>query len=182
MTTTRNFLTLLTLVLVSLTTTLACSSTRSARSQIEDGVITSKVKAKLAADPMVNPFQIDVDTVDGVVTLSGRVRKPAPKQHAGELALSVSGVRKVENSIEISSTAIGIREKLSDSTITAKIKAKLASDPEVDPFNVDVDTWDGVVTLSGVVAKASARREAEKLARDTHGVRDVRNQIRVQLN
>lgn len=174
-------ITILSVLVLTLSISWACSSTRSVGTQMDDGAITSKVNAKLAADPMVNPFNIDVDTVDGVVTLRGKVEKQEAKQHASELALSVSGVKKVENSIEVSTAKTGMREKISDSAITAKIKTKLASDPEIDPFNIDVDTSDGVVTLSGIVAKSSARSEAEKLARDTNGVQDVDNQIKVQV-
>jgi hyperosmotically inducible protein len=158
----------------------ACSSTRTVGSQMDDGLITSKVKSKIAADPIVNPFNIDVDTVDGVVTLRGKVEKTGAKQHAGEIALTVSGVKRVNNDITVAGSSATARRRLSDSAITSKVKTKLAADPEIDPFNIDVDTADGVVTLSGVVAKASARAEAEKLARATRGVKDVRNEIVVR--
>lgn len=70
-------------------------------------------------------------------------------------------------------------EAVDDAAITAKVKSKLAADPEINPFNIDVDTRDGVVTLSGTVEKAEARSEAEDLARGTDGVRRVVNNIQV---
>jgi len=168
------------LAALAVATTLACSSTRTVTAQWDDGTINSKVKSKLAADPMVNPFNIDVDTIDGVVTLSGKVEKTSARQRAGELALSTSGVKRVNNDIEVASESASVKSRLSDSTITSKIKTKFAADPEIDPFNIDIDTADGVVTLSGIVAKSGAREEAEKLARDTKGVKDVRNRIEVR--
>ena len=158
----------------------ACSSTRTVGRQMDDGLITSKVKSKLAADPMVNPFNIDVDTVDGVVTLRGKVEKTGAKQHAGEIALTVGGVKRVNNDIVVSGSSDTFKRRLSDSAITTKIKTKFAADPEIDPFNIDVDTANGIVTLSGVVAKKHARAEAERLARDTKGVKSVRNEIVVK--
>jgi hyperosmotically inducible protein len=66
-----------------------------------------------------------------------------------------------------------------DAAITAKVKAKLAADPEVHAIDIDVDTSDRVVTLSGSVEVAAHSAEAEKLARTTAGVRGVINRISV---
>jgi osmotically-inducible protein OsmY len=64
-----------------------------------------------------------------------------------------------------------------DAAIGAKVKAKLAADPEVAAIHIDVDTLDHVVTLSGRVASIAVRDEAEKLARGTEGVRSVVNNL-----
>src|SRR5215218_6355483 len=63
--------------------------------------------------------------------------------------------------------------------ITAKVKAKLIADPEVNALHIDVDTLDGRVTLSGKVASAELKAEAEKLASRTEGVKEVVNRIQV---
>ncbi|HEX2223500.1 MAG TPA: BON domain-containing protein [Thermoanaerobaculia bacterium] len=70
-------------------------------------------------------------------------------------------------------------EQIDDAGITAAVKAKLAADGDINPFNIDVDTVDGVVTLTGKVAQAEARSKAESLARDTDGVKRVNNLITV---
>lgn len=66
-----------------------------------------------------------------------------------------------------------------DAEITAKIKAKLTADPEVNPFRIDVDTVNGRVTLNGVVRTEGQRDEAEKHARNTEGVVEVVNLLKV---
>lgn len=66
-----------------------------------------------------------------------------------------------------------------DVEITAKVKTKLAADPEINPFRIDVDTVDGRVTLSGTVRTERQREEAETLARGTEGVSEVRNLLEV---
>lgn len=66
-----------------------------------------------------------------------------------------------------------------DNVITTKVKTKLAADPQVNPFNISVTTNEGVVTLTGRVKEARQRTEAEKLARDTEGVKGVNNLIKV---
>jgi hypothetical protein len=79
----------------------ACSSTRSAGEQIDDNWILTKVKSKLTGDGDINPFNIDVDVLDGVVTLSGKVKKEEAKEGAERHAESTKGVKQVINKIEV---------------------------------------------------------------------------------
>jgi hyperosmotically inducible protein len=79
----------------------ACSSTKSAGTQVDDAAITTKVKAKLAADGDINPFNIDVDTNEGVVTLQGRVAKEEARTKAEQLARETEGVRRVINLVKV---------------------------------------------------------------------------------
>ena len=64
--------------------------------------------------------------------------------------------------------------------ITARIKSKMALDEIVEAADIDVDTDDGVVTLSGTVASASERERALQLARETQGVASVVDRLRVR--
>jgi hyperosmotically inducible periplasmic protein len=66
-----------------------------------------------------------------------------------------------------------------DAGITTNVKTKLAADDTVKAYQVDVDTRNGVVTLSGTVENAAAKDQAIQIARGTDGVRDVIDQIRV---
>jgi osmotically-inducible protein OsmY len=79
----------------------ACSSNRTTGSQIDDAAITAAVKAKLATDGDINPFNIDVDTNEGVVTLQGRVEKEAARTKAEQLARETDGVRRVINLVKV---------------------------------------------------------------------------------
>ncbi len=72
-----------------------------------------------------------------------------------------------------------VGEQVDDAGITSRVKAKLTADMEINSFNIDVDTVDGVVTLTGKVAEAQARSKAEQYARDTNGVKRVNNLITV---
>jgi osmotically-inducible protein OsmY len=79
----------------------ACSSTKSAGTQVDDAAITATVKAKLAADGDINPFNIDVDANEGVVTLQGRVAKEEARTKAEQLARNTDGVTRVINLIKV---------------------------------------------------------------------------------
>jgi hyperosmotically inducible protein len=79
----------------------ACSSTRTPGEQLDDAAITSQVKAKFTADGDINPFNIDVDTNEGVVTLQGRVEKQEARTKAERLARETDGVRRVINLITV---------------------------------------------------------------------------------
>ena len=63
---------------------------------MSDAMITTKVKAKLAADDMVKAMDIDVDTESAEVSLSGTVASDTVRDRAVELAESVDGVASVD--------------------------------------------------------------------------------------
>jgi hyperosmotically inducible protein len=71
------------------------------RDVLDDATVTTRVKARLVADPEVNAFHIDVDTVDGRVTLNGKVASEVQRREAGELASRTEGVISVVNLIQV---------------------------------------------------------------------------------
>jgi osmotically-inducible protein OsmY len=66
-----------------------------------------------------------------------------------------------------------------DAGVTTSVKSRLAADQTVKAYQIDVDTHDHVVTLSGEVDSAVARERAVALARQTEGVNSVVDNIRV---
>ena len=69
---------------------------------------------------------------------------------------------------------------IDDSTITAKVKSKLFDDPKTSGFSIKVETYHGVVQLSGFVDSQAEAYRAEKLARGVAGVKKVRNDVIVK--
>jgi osmotically-inducible protein OsmY len=76
-------------------------------------------------------------------------------------------------------STVGAKRQMKDSEITASVKTRLAADPDVAAINIDVDTLEGTVTLSGRVASDKERQEALDLARGTEGVRKVVDNLKV---
>jgi len=71
-------------------------------------------------------------------------------------------------------------EVVTDAAITSAVKTKLLGDPDVKGLNIDVDTSNGVVTLTGVVHTAAERTEALRLTRETSGVKNVKNNLKLE--
>jgi hyperosmotically inducible protein len=66
-----------------------------------DAGITAKVNAGLAADKDLSAVKINVDTKEGVVTLTGPAPTPAAKDRAGEIAKNVQDVKSVNNQLTV---------------------------------------------------------------------------------
>ena len=169
---------------------LACSAVIAvACGPARDASVTSSVKAKLAADDTVKAYTIDVDTTNGVVTLTGTVATAAEETQALEIARTTEGVTEVQDQIDVvpsqaSNTAgsvIGdIETAAGDAGVTAAVKAKLLADDQVGGLRIDVDTDAGVVTLTGTVRSADERTRALDIARQVEGVRDVSDRLTVR--
>ena len=150
--------------------------------QSTDAGITGIIKTKLAADDRVRASEINVDTTNGVVTLTGNVDSQEARDQAMKLARETSGVRDVKDMISVrvgsgtgdapdpSRTA---GERIDDAGITMRVKARLLDDPVVKGLQIDVDTRDGVVFLTGSVPGDAERKQAIELARTTEGVKNV---------
>ena len=77
------------------------------------------------------------------------------------------------------STASKAKTYASDAAITSELKAKFLAEKGLDSMDIKVKTDKGVVTLRGQVLKESQSRTAERIARETNGVRSVANKISV---
>ena len=72
-----------------------------------------------------------------------------------------------------------IGETIDDTTITTRVKTAMLNDPAVGGLSIDVDTYKGVVTLSGRVKTPAERDQAMALARKTEGVTEVKDALQV---
>jgi osmotically-inducible protein OsmY len=72
-----------------------------------------------------------------------------------------------------------IGETIDDTTITTRVKTAMLNDPAVGGLSIDVDTYKGVVTLSGRVKTPAERDQALALARKTDGVTEVKDALQV---
>ena len=74
-------------------------------------------------------------------------------------------------------TSSSTGEFIDDSVITAKVKTLLAQDAGLKVFQISVETYKGVVQLSGFVDSQKTKEHAEKIARSVQGVVSVKNNL-----
>ncbi len=79
-----------------------------------------------------------------------------------------------------SATQESTGEYVTDSWITTKVKASLAEDPQVKATEVNVETFKGVVQLSGFVSSSAAMYQAVRVANGIKGVSSVKNDMRIK--
>ena len=72
-----------------------------------------------------------------------------------------------------------IGETIDDTTITTRVKTSMLNDPAVGGMKIDVDTFKGVVTLSGRVKSQAEHDQALALARQVDGVTEVKDALQV---
>ena len=71
-------------------------------------------------------------------------------------------------------------QAIDDGVVTAKVKAKLIEDPVTKAHQINVETFKGTVQLSGFVETDQARSRALQLARDTDGVKSVKDALEIR--
>lgn len=73
-----------------------------------------------------------------------------------------------------------VGETIDDATITTRVKTAFINDPVVGAARIDVDTFKGIVTLSGRVKSKQEEEKAIALARSIRGVSDVKSTLQIQ--
>jgi hyperosmotically inducible protein len=170
----------LVILVAALCLVMSCAST--------DMGITAKVKSKLAVDDLVKASQIEVTTENGTVTLTGNVDSEQSKDQALKLARGTDGVGNVVDMISARNPSGSgnapdadrtVGEFVDDAGITISVKQRLLGDPLVKGLEIDVDTREGVVFLTGSVGSDAERKQAIQVVRDTNGVRDVQANLTI---
>lgn len=72
-----------------------------------------------------------------------------------------------------------IATKVDDAAIVTKVKTGLAADKDISALKIDVDSRDGVVTLTGSVPSSAAQDRAVQIARDVKDVKSVDSRLTV---
>lgn len=77
-------------------------------------------------------------------------------------------------------TKEGTGEYVDDTVITAKVKSAIFGEPSLKSAEINVETFKGVVQLSGFVSSAADERKAAELARSVPGVKSVKDDMRLK--
>lgn len=124
-----------------------------------DGFITSKTKLALWTTANVRSTSVHVDTIDGVVTLYGKLPTAAQRTLAAKTASDIAGVKRVQNLIQVVPKAEEVATTTSDADLRKAADQRFSKSPEFKDSAIKVKSVDkGVVMLTG-----EARTYAEHL-------------------
>lgn len=143
-----------------------------------DAGVTASVKTALIKNKDTKASQINVETSEGVVQLSGFVDSEQSRDAAEATAKNVEGVKEVQNKLMIRDGERSAGRATDDVVIAAKVKGEIAGKAGLGTAaDVNVEVNSGVVELSGFVPSMDQKMKAAEVARGVSGVKDVRNNI-----
>lgn len=173
------------------------------KAQMTNAELENKVKAKFNTDAHLNAANLSVAAnVDrNEITLSGTVGSEALRTKAVELAKSAHEGLIVTTKIDVKPAEIAraaytkerareerekaktrgetVGDSLDDGWIHTKIVAQLIGNSATPERKINVDVANNAVTLRGTVETAEQKTEAERVAKNTEGVKSVNNQLKV---
>jgi hyperosmotically inducible periplasmic protein len=153
----------------------ARAAAQDAKAGISDSWLTAKTNVALYANERVERGPVSVKTVNGTVTLRGKVDSHGAKAAAASVAQAVDSVKSVRNDLQVVLPGDRTAIDTSDKGITRQVESRLSKDAQLK--KVDVRTDGGVVILTGAVPSIGASARASELARGVPGVRSVKNEL-----
>jgi osmotically-inducible protein OsmY len=148
-----------------------------------DAWIAARVKTVLFFHRSVSGLNTDVAVKDGNVTLRGEATSQAQRELSTEYARDVDGVKDVKNEMTVAKALkekASIGEKIDDASITSQVKMSLLFHRSTSALKTQVETEDGVVTLSGMAKSGAEKDLVTKLVNDVNGVVKVNNRMTIQ--
>ena len=153
---------------------------RTTGTQLDDATISARVKTALIGDSLVSANSVDVDTLDGIVFLTGVVGSKEESDRAVAVSKNIINVKNVKNKLSIGKKTSG--QVVDDYFTAAKIKSKLLIEPGIRFLNIDVDVNMGIVSLNGIVNTRAEKELIYSIASSTAGTVDIIDSIIIQNN
>ena len=165
----------------------ASAVTQEFTGEAHDAWLDGKLEATYLVNRGLSPFDIETHVSSGEVLLTGAVKNEAQKQLAEEIALSVEGIKSVDNQLAVkedakmrdASEGPSFADQVEDATLTALLKTKLVLESEIKARDINVDVQNRTAMLEGTVANATESELAEYIAKNTEGVRGVENRLEI---
>ena len=143
-----------------------------------DAWITTKAKISLLTADDVSVRSVHVDTVNGAVTLHGKVKTEGEKERAAAAVRGIDGVKSVRNLLQVVPDAFKDSVKASDAVIKDRVQAGLKGDKGLNGISIS-SVNNGVVLLSGKASTLEEKLRAIEIAYMVDGVTRVASEIEV---
>ncbi len=141
-----------------------------------DDRIESAAKQSYVFKTYLTGDDINIQSTDGAVTLTGTVSGESHKSLAQETVASLPGVKSVDNKLTVKGEVPAVN---SDAWLIAKVKSALLFHRNVSATETEVLAKEGTVTLRGKAASVSQKNLAGEYALNVEGVKKVRNEMTV---
>lgn len=138
-----------------------------------DSEIVERIRNLLEDELQELSYDIKVRCVDGHVTISGIVDTLSEKAKIEELVRRIDGIKKLENSLTISTDGT-----FTDKEAEFEVINKLKNNPDLNSVGVKVEG--GTAILMGTVDTAKVKRQAMETAKEAFGVKDVVSNMKVK--
>jgi osmotically-inducible protein OsmY len=182
------------------------SENKTAAAPMTDSDLERSIKTQIATDPQVPAGDISVsaNAENNEATLSGDVPTEAARTRILELAKASRPGLAITDKIDVKPAEVSRTEyteemarqdrdkaesfgdkvgrSIDDAWIHTKITSKLATNGDTPARKINVDVQDKVVTLRGNVPSNEAKMEADRVAKDTDGVKRVNNMLRIKAS
>lgn len=160
-------------------------ATHSVSQDVTEARQETQIWTSYALSPYLRVHDIKVSVHNGIATLTGTVEESVNRDLAKQIALSVSGIKDVDNQITVrADNAPPVRSSdgsygdvIDDATVTATIKSKSMWSKHTDGLATDVDTKFGKETLTGTADSVAAKDFAGRRALNARGVVSVDNRL-----
>ncbi len=152
-------------------------ATRAAAAQ-PDAWITTKAKLVLLTTEGVSATAVNVDTVNGQVTLHGKVRSAQEKEKAQAAVWGIDGVQGVRNLLQVVAAQHENTMQASDNDVKTQVENALRADRSLRDSSISVQSVNnGVVLLGGTAKTMMDHLSAVEVAAGVPGVRRVASEI-----
>jgi hyperosmotically inducible protein len=148
--------------------------------EVDDSVITTKVRSALVSNEEIKSLDIKVETHKGEVMLSGFADNQGQIDRSIAVASGVEGVKSIDNKLSLKEGKQTVGNKIDDSVITARVKSAMLADPTMKSLDVSVTTRKGEVQLSGFVDNDLQLTRAVEVATGIDGVSSVVNHMSIK--
>ncbi len=162
-------------VFVAVTAAVLLTSAYVRASDVDDR-IESSAKHSYVYRTYLENDAVNIESRDGVVTLTGTVNEGSHKALAQETVEDLPGVKSVDNQLALKGQQ---PPENSDGWIGMKVKSSLFFNRNVSALNTEVDVTDGVVTLKGRADSQAQKDLTGEYAKDVEGVKEVKNEMTV---
>jgi osmotically-inducible protein OsmY len=148
-----------------------------ASTEVTEALDALSVKATLIEKLGADALAISVSVSGQTATLTGEVTKSPSQGLAEEVALSVAGIRKVDNRITVKHAASGVaasEASVNNVALEMKVKTILLTEIGANALKIEVEAVDGVVSLRGKLDDPDTSRAA---VRKTHAIKGVKKVV-----